>query len=307
MLFCLMNQLQTIADFTTSVPLNAGTDQHSAGHFTALKLDDFSAESIAATGIYCRKDFYKITLATGDATYHTGDKAYRIKPGEHALIFTNREVPYRWDVHTEYCSGYSCLFTEDFLPLHTYLRPSDWKVFDSEGPSVFQLNEEETAHFTAIFQKMIAEQESSYAHKYDLLFLYVLECIHTALKLETEAEPGLNSAAGNLTKSFKTLLARQFPLVNPFQHLEIRSAQDFADKLFVHTNHLNRTLKTVTGFTTTQLITERIMQEAQALLIHSNWTISQISASLGFDEPTHFTHAFKRYTGKTPSAIRQVV
>ncbi len=302
-----MVKLQTITDYSSSLPASSDNDYHSAGYFAAHKLDDFSAESIAATAIYSRKDFYKITLAKGDSTYHTGGNSYRIKSGEHALIFSNRETPYHWEVHTEYCSGYSCLFTEDFLPLHTYIRPADWKVFDSNGPSVFYLNKEDSERFKAIFLKMIEEQESSYSHKYDLLFLYVLECIHTALKLEPNAEAGLNSAAGNLTKSFKTLLAGQFPLITPSQRLEFRSAQNFADKLFVHTNHLNRALKTITGFTTTQLITQRIMQEAQALLIHSNWTISQISDSLGFDEPTHFTHSFRRYSGKTPSAVRKLV
>lgn len=33
---------------------------------------------------------------------------------------------------------------------------------------------------------------------------------------------------------------------------------------------------------------ERVMQEANALLLYSDWTISQISYSLGFEEPTHF-------------------
>ena len=301
-----MVQMQSITDFSSSIK-GSDNDRHTAGYFSALKLDDFTAENIDATAVYARKDFYKITLATGNATYYSGDKEYYIEPGSYALIFTNRETPYKWEIHDEKCSGYSCLFTEDFLPLHTYLRPSDWIVFDTGGPSVFYLNEEEKDSFTGLFKKMIAEQGSSYSNKYDLLFLYVLECIHGALKMKPDTGPAANSAAANLTKSFKTLLAGQFPVVAPTQRLELRSAQDFSGKLFVHINHLNRGLKAVTGFTTTQLITERIMQEAQALLIHSKWTISQISDSLGFDEPTHFTHAFRRYTGKTPSAVRQLV
>lgn len=302
-----MVQQQTLKDYSSSLPTGLDSESHTAGHFSVIKLDDFSVESIEACAVYCRKDFYKIMLVTGDATCYLGNKEYLIKPEEYTIIFTNREDAYRWKVHSGGCSGYCCVFTEDFLPLHTYIRPADWIIFDPNGQSVFNLNEKEKDRFEGIFKRMVAEQESFYSHKYDVLFLYVLECIHSAQKLEPEVESGYNSAAGNLTKSFKTILAGQFPLIDPTQQLELRSAQDFADKLFVHTNHLNRTLKLTTGFTTTQLITERVMQEASALLIHSNWTIRQISDSLGFDEPTHFTHSFRRYTGKTPSAIRKLV
>lgn len=302
-----MVQQQTLGDYSSSLSASLQNEHRIGGSFAAIRLDDFSEESVKATAIYSRKDFYKISLITGHATYYYRDKEYLVKPGECALIFTNTQIPYRWEIHSGACSGLSCLFTEDFLPLHTYLRPSDWMVFDNNGQSVFYLNENEKELFTTLFQKMITEQESSYLHKYDLLFLYVLECIHAALKLEPEIEQRGHTASSQLTESFKILLAEQFPLVTPNQQIQLRSAQAFAEKLAVHTNHLNRALKTVTGKTTTKLITERLMQEASALLLHSNWTISQISSCLGFDEPTHFTQAFRRHMGQTPSAMRQMV
>jgi len=270
-----------------------------------VRLDDFSAESLAATTVYSRKDFFKISLITGHATYHYHDRAYLIQPGQCALVFTNQELPYRWEVHSGTCSGYACLFTADFLPLHTHLPPASWSVFDTEKQSVFLLRENERDLFTALFQKMIAEQESTYISKYDLLFLYVLECIHQALKLQPAYEMRQSTAATRLAESFRTLLGQQFPLLTPAHQVRLRTPQAFANELAVHTNYLNRALKAVTGKTTTQLLTERLMQEARALLIHSNWTIRQISDSLGFDEPTHFTKTFRRHTSQTPSALRQ--
>lgn len=302
-----MVQQQTLADYSSTLSDDISKNRQSGGHFAAVRLDDFSAESLKSTTIYSRKDFYKISLITGHATYHYRDREYLLEAGKCALVFTNRDVPYRWEVHSGSCSGYSCMFTEDFLPMHTYLRPTDWTVFDAEAQSVFQLDPSEREKFTRLFQKMIDEQASTYLHKYDLLFLYVLECIHEALKLKPEIEYRTQTASSRLSNSFKTLLASQFPLVSTAQQIELRNAQAFADKLSVHTNYLNRTLKIETGKTTTQLITERIMQEARALLLHSNWPISQISHSLGFDEPTHFTQTFRKHTGQTPSALRQLV
>jgi AraC family transcriptional activator of pobA len=302
-----MIQNQTLADYSSSVPEAVKSDHRIGGHFVAISLDEFSAESIEATSVYSRKDFYKITLATGHATFHSMNKEYHIRPDECALIFTNREVPYRWDVHTENCSGYSCMFTEDFLPSHIFLRRSDWTIFDSNSQSVFPLDKIQKEFFTNLFLKMLAEQESSYRYKYDLLFLYVLECIHAAMKMEPGVESNGRTASDRLNESFKDLMASQFPIITPLQQIELRTAQAFADRLAVHTNHLNRSLKAVTGFTTKKLIMERIMQEAHALLLYSDWTIGQISYCLGFDEPTHFTQAFKLHTGKTPSIFRQNV
>ena len=302
-----MIQQQTLADYSSNLSGDITNDRRNGGHFAAVKLDDFSEKSLKSTTVYSRKDFYKISLITGHATYHYRDREYFVEPNTCALIFTNRDVPYRWEVHNGSCSGYSCMFTEDFLPMHTYQRPTDWTVFDADAQSVFLLTLQEKEKFITLFQKMISEQKSSYQHKYDLLFLYVLECIHEALKLSPELEFRSQTASTRLTNSFKILLANQFPLVLTSQQIELRNAQAFADKLAVHTNYLNRILKTETGKTTTQLISERVMQEARALLIHSDWPISQISHSLGFDEPTHFTQAFRKYTGQTPSALRQLV
>lgn len=296
-----------ISEFSSSAPTDPLDESQSAGHFIAVRLDEFSADSVAATAVYTRKDFYKISLITGHATYHYQGHTYLIEPGDCALVFTNREVPYKWEVHHGACSGYSCMFTEDFLPLHTYRRPSDWAVFDAYSPAVYRLDKQQQQDFTQLFQKMLTEQASSYKHKYHLQFLYVLECIHGAMKLETVSAALVQTTATKLTDAFKALLAGQFPLVSPLQQVQLRTPQAFADQLSIHTNSLNRALKTVTGSTTTQWISGRIMQEASALLLYSNWSISQISHSLGFDEPTHFTQAFRKHTGQTPTTFRQVV
>ncbi|MGN8067791.1 helix-turn-helix domain-containing protein [Mucilaginibacter sp. 22184] len=276
----------------------------SAGYFAAVRLEEFSADSLTATASYSRKDFYKISLVTGNTSYFYLGTEYRLNGEEWALVFTNREVPYRWEVHEGICSGYACMFTEDFLPLHTHLRPADWAVFNGNAQSVFRLDRSDESLFTGLFQKMLQEQASSYMHKYDLLFLYVLECIHGALKLHPEPENKSSTASARLANSFRSLLAGQFPLAYPNQQVGLRTPQQFAEKLAVHTNSLNRALKEATGKTTTQLINERLMLEARALLVHSNWTISQISSSLGFEEPTHFARAFRAYSGHSPSSLR---
>ncbi|WP_152981799.1 helix-turn-helix domain-containing protein, partial [Hymenobacter sp. AT01-02] len=109
-----------------------------------------------------------------------------------------------------------------------------------------------------------------------------------------------------LADAFRTLLAQQFPIISPSQRLALYTAQAFADRLAVHVNSLNRTLKATTGKTTSQLLAQRLVQEARALLVHTDWPIGQIGYCLGFDEQTHFTSFFKRHAQCTPTEARQV-
>jgi AraC-like DNA-binding protein len=303
-----MIALQTLADYyADKAPLLQPGSGRNGGHFSVWRLEDFHSD-MSLVGIYSRKDFYKITLLTGGpATYHYADQCLALEPGQPALVFTNTQVPYTWKVpDLQQCRGHCCVFTEDFLPAHTHLRPAAWSVFAPGRPAFFRLTPVQAVAFGDLFEKMLTEQASNYPYKYELLYHYLMECIHGGLKLQPVAEPSGDTAATRLAAAFGTLLASQYPIVTPARRLELRTPQDFADALSVHVNYLNRTLKTVTGKTTTQHLAERLVQEARTLLLHTDWPINRISFCLGFQEPTHFTQLFRKYAHCTPSQVRQV-
>jgi AraC-like DNA-binding protein len=115
-----------------------------------------------------------------------------------------------------------------------------------------------------------------------------------------------HNGAERISSLFLELLERQFPIENPSQRVRLRSASDFAGQLAVHVNHLNRSLKEVARKTTSDIISERLLREAQALLKHTNWNVSEIAYCLGFEEPAHFNHFFKDRTRLSPSGFRNV-
>ncbi|WP_436638194.1 helix-turn-helix transcriptional regulator [Microbaculum sp. FT89] len=55
------------------------------------------------------------------------------------------------------------------------------------------------------------------------------------------------------------------------------------------------------------LIAERLAREAGLRLERSTLTIEQLSHSLGFRDPAHFSHFFKRTTGLTPGQYRRMM
>lgn len=273
-----------------------------------LKLKGFNIFQIekdeSAVKVYSRKDFYKICLTTGKSNIHYADRSF-----EHqgtVLFFGNPHIPYSWETLSREYVGYTCLFSEEFLKLS---ERSDSilqsPLFKLGGTPVLTISEEQRGFLNGIFLRMIEEQEGDYIHKDDVIRNYIHLIIHEALKMEpSRNSESKQNAASRLTSVFLELLERQFPIESPGDPLRLRTPQDYANHLSVHVNYLNRVVKQVTGKPTSAHITERIGNEAKALLQHTDWNVSEIAFSLGFEYPTYFNNFFKKLTGSTPLSLR---
>jgi len=273
-----------------------------------LKLQGFKAFQIeedgADTRTYSRKEFYKICLTTGKSKIHYSDKTYE-QEGT-VLFFGNPHIPYSWETISTTYMGYTILFSEEFFKnseRSESLQQSSF--FKIGGTPVLKITEDQRTFLNTIFQKMIAEQESDYIYKDELVRNYISLIIHESLKMEPSQNYEQNkNASTRLTSVFLELLERQFPIETTQNPLKLRTAQQYAAHLNVHANYLNRSVKEVTGKSTTSHITERIGTEAKALLQHTDWSISEVAYALGFDYPTYFNNFFKKITGTNPTAFR---
>ncbi|WP_420148605.1 helix-turn-helix domain-containing protein [Spirosoma sp.] len=276
------------------------------GHFNVFNIEEVQARVNKNPRLmpYNRRAYYKISLIRGRSKAEYADKVIDIEKS--ALLFATPKIPYHWIPQEEGLAGYFCIFTADFLIQHkSGVVLDELPVFKPGGYPVFQLSDENTEDLLYIFRKMSKEIGSDYVYKYDLLRNYVLELIHYGQKLQpaTSLYP-THTASARVSSLFIELLERQFPIESPHQKLTLRTAKDFADRLSVHVNHLNKVLKENTGKTTTELIGSRIVQEAKILLKQTDWTISEIAYSLGFEEVAHFSNFFKKQTTVAPVIFR---
>jgi AraC-like DNA-binding protein len=274
---------------------------------TELKLKGFNVFQIesdgAATRVYSRKDFYKICLTTGKSIIHYADKSF--EQNGTVLFFGNPHIPYSWETITTSYKGYACLFSEDFLKSERSESLQHSPLFKIGGTPVLEITEQQREFLETLFQKMIEEQQTSYLYKDDLIRNYINLIIHEALKLTpSENFDQHRNAASRITSVFLELLERQFPVEDTDRPLRLKTAQDYAKSLNVHPNYLNRVVKEVTGKSTTAHISERIISEAKALLLHTDWNIADIAYALGFEYPTYFNNFFKKNTGTNPKALR---
>jgi len=284
-------------------------DERSVSAFNnELKLKGFNVfqieEDSNVVRNYSRKDFYKICLTTGESLINYADRSFLMKGT--ILFFANPNVPYSWETISRSYVGYTCLFSEDFY------KPSDRTeslqqspLFKIGGTPIFEITEEKREFLNGIFRNMMAEQNTNYAFKDDLIRNYINLIIHEALKLHpAENFDQVKNAAHRITNVFLELLERQFPIESTSRPLKLRTAQDYSTALNLHVNYLNRAVKETTGKSTTTHISERIANEAKALLLHTDWNVADIGYALGFEYPTYFNNFFKRVTGTNPTSLR---
>ncbi len=275
---------------------------------TKLKLKGFNAFEIESdsslTRNYSRKDFYKICLTTGKSIIHYADRSFETDGT--VLFFGNPHIPYSWETLSSIYKGYTCLFSENFLRLSDRSESLQQSpLFKIGGTPILNITDKQREFLSSIFQKMIDEQQTDYTFKDDLIRSYINLIIHEALKMQpSENYDKHKNAASRITSVFLELMERQFPIESTDHPLQLKTANDFAKRLSIHVNHLNRAVKEVTGKSTTTHIAERIIAEAKALLQHTDWTITEIAYALDFEYPTYFNNFFKRMTGTAPSSLR---
>ena len=260
-----------------------------------------------AAQVFSRRDYYKVLLLESPCRLHYAHQSLELD-GPY-LFFANPHIPYSLELRTDRLQAYACLFTEEFV------KAADRSESLQQSPLVrlgstplFKLPAPQADYIRGIFHKMRTAQAEDYAFKGELIRTYVQLLLHEALHLQpaqTLVQP--QNAATRLTSRFLELLERLFPIELPTQQLALKTPQDFAARLAVQVNHLNKAVKQVTGKPTSAHIASRIVDEARALLQHTDWSVASIAACLGFEYPTYFQNFFKKHTGVTPLSLRRKV
>ena len=227
-----------------------------------------------------------------------------------ALICSMPGLSYAWEPDGEE-RGFTCVFNDAFVSddeKEQFL--SKTPLLDKNMDRVIPLGGNRLTAVADIFGKMAGDMTTVAAgllhdimHSYLHLLLFEAAKAAQTVSATTQYRP-MGNAAQRIVELFINLLDQQFPTHYPDHTLTLRSATDYAARLSVHTNHLNRVVKQVTGKTTTQIIAGRICGEALRLLRSTDISISEVAYALGFEEVSSFSNFIMRHTGRTPSQHR---
>jgi AraC family transcriptional activator of pobA len=258
-----------------------------------------------------RHSFYCITLfLTGDITLNAG--FWKVKLKKPALYFKTPSQVVSWQKPERWLQEYFIVFTEKFLADHKPLADIvfDLPFFQLEKAIPFEIEPDEVELLSGIYKLILKEYRSDNKDKFDLISSYV----HTLLlhirrlyskyvEIDTVLISNINEHERLLVDSFRSLIREKIAngeLNN--RHLTVRQ---FAGLLATHPNHLNAVVKRQTEKTAIAFLHGQVLHEALSLLNHTDLAIKEIAFRLGFADPSHFSHFFKKHTGGTPAGFRK--
>jgi AraC-like DNA-binding protein len=299
-----------ISDSTSSVlstgaAAKAGSNQNLDNSFHILDLSNVDNFSFLIE--YTRKVFYTATLLQG--VYQLEFEDRRIDISGNSLLFTTTKIPFGIHATGLGYAGKTCVFKEDFITkANSGYRLLEFPIYKPGRQNIYSLTDEQAQRFIDIYNKIFHETQGNSVFKENLQRTYLLELIFNAQKLDSVGSyTKTNNTAELIACSFIRLLESQFPVESPQQTISLKTASDFADRLSLHPNYLNRQVKLSKGRAVSQIIAARLVQEAKILLKSTDWHIAEISATLGFEEPSHFNLFFKKHAKASPTDYRRLV
>lgn len=237
-----------------------------------------SATGGAAQHFHNELEFY--FLKKGFCSYLIEDKLYQINEGDLVLIRKGiiHKTTYQ-DSHSRMLINCSEDFVED-LPL--------------PGFTVFR-NENTTERIEDLFLKIEAEYPFSDPLSEPLVKGYMAELFALTTRNQNYY---LNERHTN--EHVEKILA--------FLHqnfAEEISLSGLAADYGISAEHLSRIFKKETGFQFNRYLTMVRMQKAEALLIHSEKSVSEIAFTCGFNDSNYFSEKFKEAFSLSPLRYRK--
>lgn len=154
-------------------------------------------------------------------------------------------------------------------------------------------NKEALIHNILELKKFNEQPAATAALKCQLLFFTFLNTIIEGVRQYDEKENEY---------SIEAIL--QFIHEHYQEHLTVTH---IADLFKMERRHLAYIFKRYTGMSPLNYLTEYRIRRSKELLRHEQYSITQVAELVGFDDNLYFSRIFKKRTGYSPSAYREVV
>ena len=157
------------------------------------------------------------------------------------------------------------------------------------------------ADIVSSLHAILRELDMSQASSAMLVAAYLRIVLVSMMRVSGSESAAMVGRGGHraLLQGFRQLVEMRFR-----EHWPVRR---YADALAISHDRLHALCTRELGRTPKALVAERLASEGGLRLERSALTIEQLSYSLGFRDPAHFSHFFKRTTGMTPGGYRKQV
>ncbi len=253
-----------------------------------------------------RANYYSfVFVKDGRGTYTTDDHTFPTAPG--TIYFTNPGHIKAFELQ-ELNDAYIITLTEAFLKEAVHADVfEEFPFLLAETVPPNTLSPENFRSFEELYLQIYKEFQRPSTFKYKIigsLFVALL------LKIKEQFWKGFDPLTegdrnSQIVKKFKESLEYHYRSLDATNPNYLYQAQDYAHEQQLHPNYFGQVIKSKTGKSVNQWITEKTIAEAKALLKNSTLKAKEIGYRLGFPEPTHFSAYFKKHTGLTANQYRK--
>lgn len=259
----------------------------------------FSVETFSCSADYqlkerfarkTQRNFGVLCIQKGTGAIVIDKMAYPLSDGALFCLSAGNMFVFQSDSVAE---GYMICFDEVFLNLlNQDTKEKNYvSVFShlSDCKNI-QLSDDVCTYLHQIFTKMDYEFKSPGRFRFELLTLYLklfLIYLERGVSPVTEGTPP--NIQNKLTADFLSAVQKNFR--------KIKKVNEYADKLFVSSNHLNEVVKKHTGYSAHYHIQQRIILEAKCKAVNSDIHMKEIAYQLGFESTSHFSKYFRNVSG----------
>ncbi|MEM8861074.1 MAG: AraC family transcriptional regulator [Chloroflexota bacterium] len=243
-----------------------------------------------------RHNFYELVLLReGQCTFFSDFEYYPAQQG--TLIFISPGQLHDYIVEGDPCKLYIFGFQPTILPTVAHHMLNVLPFDDTHRNPVLNVPDEVNSDFLRLFSSAHSRFDGQCLGWDSIITSY----LHTIL---TEAAYLMPQEIIDQSTKASVQLTREFQHELELHYIGLRQVQDYADKLGVTSNYLVKTVRETTSMTPKQMLQNRLLLEAKRLLVHTPYSVSQISDLLQFPSNTTFSRWFRKTASQSPSDFR---
>ena len=266
------------------------------GQFLSLKVADVL--SFFSVGNSFKSKFYTLlSIDVGEGTMNIDNEAIEIIKGR--VIFINYNQVFSFSENSNF-SGHVLLFTRSFYNL---IYTGNMKIKNdtafSSLSSYTDFEEAERKDFASSMKKIDGEFSANHLLGKEIICLQLKVLMLKYIRNSETADYIDFKTNRKVTylEEFKKLVNTHFK--------ELKRTSHYASKLNISPNYLNAVVKEKLDISAENYIQNRVILEAERLLLNTDLSVTEISYELGFSDKSHFGKYFKKTANETPNNYRK--
>jgi len=235
-------------------------------------------------------------ISEGSVTYKIDETSYVLKEGD--IVFVN---PYEYHFTTNIgengCRYHLIMMSLDFFSKIGFGMLDLRKIFIDDKIKIANIIRE-NQRITDIFKNIIEEYSECRQGFQTIITALVAEFFVILLRGYTKIEKNISRD----TWSEKMVQNAIVEISNHFS--EKHTLENLAKLCNMSKFHFCRIFKQETGMTVMQYLLHHRIKNAEILLIHTNYKVSEVARNCGIDDVAHFSKVFKKYNKLSPQQFR---